>query len=439
MKKGKIFPAVLYFIFTFLVGFVLALILTPMYLYGGMLLDTLSDDLYEKKYDDAMKLVGGYYNGNVLYSEDLGKDGKGGIVIYETVTLGYPESNGESGDENNEASRRTILQKSYVAFLFGVKDEYPTSSTKDNKTALLLKVGGEDKTYEILDTDSDGDGVKDQILTYESKGIVIAELTKKDYSSVESISFVDKDGRVFYTKSFETPLDYSSDFYNDIDGFMTAYNDESAEDALLKQKEAEFLENKKYKKSDYGQVKKRAQDKTLKPIIVYAEFLENTDYKKSDYGQAEKRAQDKATKTIIIYFVVVYVIADFLFTRFIIKFVRFLLFKVFKIKRKEKQPKTNTESFGGDYYCAITMKISLQENLSFDGDVTVSYGEGDKTVAFTLRQAEGYEKYLRVKAGLYGNLTVAVPDGYKLEGLPETLVAEGYKKTINATLVRQED
>lgn len=407
MKKGKIFPAVLYFIFTFLVGFVLALILTPMYLYGGMLLDTLSDDLYEKKYDDAMKLVGGYYNGNVLYSEDLGKDGKGGIVIYETVTLGYPESNGESADENNEASRRTILQKSYVAFLFGVKDEYPTSSTKDNKTALLLKVGGEDKTYEILDTDSDGDGVKDQILTYESKGIVIAELTKKDYSSVESISFVDKDGKVFYTKSFETPLDYSSDFYNDIDGFMTAYNDESAEDALLKQKEAEFLEN--------------------------------TDYKKSDYGQAEKRAQDKATKTIIIYFVVVYVIADFLFTRFIIKFVRFLLFKVFKIKRKEKQPKTNTESFGGDYYCAITMKISLQENLSFDGDVTVSYGEGDKTVAFTLRQAEGYEKYLRVKAGLYGNLTVAVPDGYKLEGLPETLVAEGYKKTINATLVRQED
>lgn len=407
MKKGKIFPAVLYFIFTFLVGFVLALILTPMYLYGGMLLDTLSDDLYEKKYDDAMKLVGGYYNGNVLYSEDLGKDGKGGIVIYETVTLGYPESNEESGNENSEASRRTILQKSYVAFLFGVKDEYPTSSTKDNKTALLLKVGGEDKTYEILDTDSDGDGVKDQILTYESKGIVIAELTKKDYSSVESISFVDKDGRVFYTKSFETPLDYSSDFYNDIDGFMTAYNDESAEDALLKQKEAEFLEN--------------------------------TDYKKSDYGQAEKRAQDKATKTIIIYFVVVYVIADFLFTRFIIKFVRFLLFKVFKIKRKEKQPKTNTESFGGDYYCAITMKISLQENLSFDGDVTVSYGEGDKTVAFTLRQAEGYEKYLRVKAGLYGNLTVAVPDGYKLEGLPETLVAEGYKKTINATLVRQED
>lgn len=407
MKKGKIFPAVLYFIFTFLVGFVLALILTPMYLYGGMLLDTLSDDLYEKKYDDAMKLVDGYYNGNVLYSEDLGKDGKGGIVIYETVTLGYPESNEESGNENSEASRRTILQKSYVAFLFGVKDEYPTSSTKDNKTALLLKVGGEDKTYEILDTDSDGDGVKDQILTYESKGIVIAELTKKDYSSVESISFVDKDGRVFYTKSFETPLDYSSDFYNDIDGFMTAYNDESAEDALLKQKEAEFLEN--------------------------------TDYKKSDYGQAEKRAQDKATKTIIIYFVVVYVIADFLFTRFIIKFVRFLLFKVFKIKRKEKQPKTNTESFGGDYYCAITMKISLQENLSFDGDVTVSYGEGDKTVAFTLRQAEGYEKYLRVKAGLYGNLTVAVPDGYKLEGLPETLVAEGYKKTINATLVRQED
>ena len=81
----------------------------------------------------------------------------------------------------------------------------------------------------------------------------------------------------------------------------------------------------------------------------------------------------------------------------------------------------------------------MQENPDFDQNITVNYGEAERALSFELTKADGYEKYLRVKAGNYGNLKVVIPYGYKLEGLPETLVADGYKKTINATLARQED
>ncbi len=405
MKKSKIFPAVLYFIFTFLVGFVLALVLTPIYLYSGILLDELSDDLYAGKYDEAIRLVGGYYNSNVLYTEDVGKSGK--IIIYETATIGYEEQSSGDGSGEQTTSKKTVLQKSYVAFLFGVQDEYKTYAEENNQTKVILKVNGADETYELLDTDYTGDGTKDGILTYEKKGIAILELVQKTYSSVEGLTFIDKDGQTFYTKTFDEALNYSTGFYNDVDAVITAYNDKSTASETLKQLDEAFLSNESYKKSSYD--------------------------------IAEQRAQKQATKTIIIYFVVVYVIADFLFTRFIVKFVKFMLFKVFKIKRKERPVKINNESFGNDYFCAVTLKVTLQENLDFDQNITVSYGEGEKALSFELTKADGYEKYLRVKAGIYNDLNVVIPDGYKLEGLPESLVADGYKKTINATLVSIED
>lgn len=402
MKKSKIFPAVLYFIFTFLVGFVLAIVLTPVYLYGGTLLDTLSDNLYDGKYDEAIRLIGGYYNGNVLYSENVGEKGK--IVFYETATIGYGK---QSCSSEETTDRPTVLQQSYVVFLFGIKDDYKTYAEENNLTKVLLKVGGKDETCEILDTDVNGDGKKDGILTYEKKGIVILELLKEKYPSVEELTFFDKDGQTFYHKAFDKALNYSTDFYNDIEDLITAYNDKSTDKEVLK-------------KTDEA-------------------FLSNGAYKKSSYEQAEKRAQKKATRTIIIYFVVVYVLADLLFTKFIVKFVKFMLFKVFKIKPVSKQSKIGNESFGNDYYCAVTLKIILQENPDFDQNITVNYGEAERALSFELTKADGYEKYLRVKAGNYGNLKVVIPYGYKLEGLPETLVADGYKKTINATLARQED
>ncbi len=394
--RRKIFPAILYFVFTFLVGIFLAFFLPAMYLYSGMLLDTMSDGLYSGEYEEAIKVVGGYYRSDPVYVKEF--EG-GGFVLFETATLATEET--KEGEETKSTSK---LQKSHVGFLFGTTEKYPTEKTADNKTEVLVTVNGEDKSYGILDADTDGDGKKDAILTYKEKGIIILELVEKDYSPVEGLKFVDCDGNIFFEFTFEKPLSYDTPFFNDLNEIIKGFN-EGAENAVLVEQEKAFLST-------------------------------SEKYKKYSYETAERRADKKSTRTVIIYFVVVYVLADFLFTHFIIKFISFLLFKVFKIKRKEKPMKIHNESFGNDYYCAVTIK-AVQENPGFDQTITVSYGE--EPLVFELTPEDNYEQYLRVKAGTYGNLQTVIPEGYALEGLPEELIADGYKKTITVKIVRRED
>lgn len=424
MKRSKIFPAILYFVFTFLVGIFIAVFLPAIYLYSGLLLDTMSDGLYSGNYEEAIKVVGGYYDKEPVYLREFEKGG--GFVLFETATLSSQDAG--AGDEE----QKSILQKSHVGFLFGVKDEYQTDKASDNKTNVLVTVNGEDKSYPILDADTDGDGNPDGILTYIEKGLVLLELTQKEFSQMEGLKFVDCDGNVKYEFTFDAPISYDTPFFNDLNDIIAGFN-AAEEDSVLVEKEKIFLSA-------------------------------NENNKKYSYETAEKAADKKSTRTVMIYFVVVYVLADFLFTHFIIKFIKFLLFKVFKIKPKEKPMKVHNESFGNDYYCAVTLKAD-NKDTGFDQTITVSYRkdvfeafdevkdeaykpsaeDGIKTdgddgaLVFVLTPEENYEKYLRVKAGTYGNLQTEVPDGYQVEGLPETLIVDGYKKTITVKIVRRED
>lgn len=402
MTKRKIFPAILYFISTFLIGIFLALILPASYLYSGTLYNVLSDSLYSGEYGDAMALVGGYYDTRAVCVTDV-ESGK--LVIYEASTLAYEEIP-VSEEETKEVTK---LQKAYVGFLFGVKDVYETNSQELNETKVYVTTNGTKKPYEILDEDLNDDGKRDCILTFEKNGIVILELPEADYPSIEALTFVDRNGETFFEKTFQTPLGYDTEFYNAVDPLIKEFNKENADNDVLTALDAEFT--------------------TL-----------STYFAKSTYEKAEKIADARATKTIIIYFVVVYVIADLLFTHFIVKFVKFLLFKVFKIKKKEPAMKVHNENFGNDYYCAVTMQLKTDEVVGFSEDVKVTYGEGDRENVFLLQQADGYEKYLRIKAGTYKGLNVeGVADGYEIVGLPETLIVDGYKKTITAKIVRRED
>ena len=409
MTKRKIFPFVLYVIFTFSVGFIFALILPAAYLYSGEWLDTLSDALYGEEYEEAVKLFEGYYNKEVFYVDKVGTNG--GLCMYETATV-YQEVK-ESQDSEKEPETLTRIQKSYVLFLYGTQDVYNVYSTENNQTKVLLTVNGEQTVYEILNIDRNGDEKKDSVITYDEKGIIIVVIPQRLYPHVEVIEFIDASGETFYKMSSVDEmssfgaLDYSSQFFTDIEPFLTVFNGENPDEKALIEAQSKFLE-----------------------------ISEN--YQKSTYETAAKRADKKATKTIIIYFVVVYVIADLLFTRFSIKFVKFLLYKVFKIKKKEKPMKVHNESFGNDYYSAVTMKLEVDEGLDFSDDITVCYGENGE-VRFELKKEENYEKYLRLKAGTYDNLAVEILEGYKLEGIPSPLIVEGYRKTITAKIVRRED
>lgn len=399
MTKRKIFPAILYFVFTFLIGIFLAVILPASYLLSE-LPNCLADSLYSGDYLDAIALIGGYYDSEVAFEGSVA-DGK--LVVYKTVTL-FSVTKKNSDGEDVEVSN---LRKSYVGFLFGVKDSYKTYKETDNQTKLLLTVNGSEVIHTILDSDLNDDEVNDYIAFYESKGVIPLELPFSDYPSIEAMSFIDCDGKEAFRIDFATPLDFSDSFFSDAEDVITAFNAEEADEVLFS-KENAFLSLS----SSYG---------------------------KSSYEKAEKLAEKKSTKTIIAYFVIVYLIADLLFTQFTIKFVKFLLFDVFKIKRKETAMKVHNENFGNDYFCAVTLKLEVDEDASFNQDVTVRYGEGTSAIVFDLTKPDGYEKCLRVKAGTYGNLSVDIKEGFTVDELPETLIADGYKKMIIAKIVRRED
>lgn len=411
MTKRKIFPAILYFLFTFLIGIFLALFLTPIYLYGtDLLLDEFGTSLKNGEYVDAMYLVGGYFDKECVGVYDV--DGGGKFIMFKAATLVDEERN----VSEEETETLTKLQKSYVGFLYGTKENYHTNSTENNKTAVYITTNGAEKSQPILDTDDNDDGKLDYILFYETKDFVFLELNEAEYDTIEKIRFVDKDGNDFYTLTFDTALDFSSGFFEDIDELVDIYNKAVEKDEL-------------------------SDEENLAVTNTESAFLEKSDnYLRSSYDKPEARAQKKATKTIIIYFVVVYVIADMLFTHFIIKFIKFMLFSVFKIKPKERAMKVHNDSFGNDYYCAVTLKLVKDEGTNCVDDITVTYGEGDKKAIFVLTAVDGYEKYVRIKAGTYEGVSVeTASQDYKVEYLPEALIADGYKKTITAKIVRRED
>lgn len=414
MTKRKIFPAILYFVITFLIGIFLSVILTPTYLYGSdLLLNVLVDSLEEGAYTDAVSLIGGYFNDAYVYKQDI--EGGGTFILYETISL-TEETIPAQGDDGEE-TKVSKLQKSYTGFLFGTKGVYNVSKESDNKAEVIVDTDGKKVSYGILDLGSDKKPLG-YCTTYEKRGLILIEFTAKTYPTINGLTFVDCDGKEFLTINFDSALNYETEFYENADPLITEFNARSDEftggevsdetDTVLAEKEQTFLQA-------------------------------NESFKKTTVEKAEKVADKKATRTIIIYFVIVYLLADLLFTQFIIKFVKFLLVKVFKIKPKSKTAINYGEGFGNDYYCGVTLKLTLQENLQFDQNIIVRYGKGEKLQQFTLTASEGYEGYQRIKAGVYENLSVEIDDGYKVEGLPSALVVDGYKKSITAKIVRRED
>lgn len=414
MTKRKIFPAILYFVITFLIGIFLSVILTPTYLYGSdLLLNVLVDSLEEGSYTDAVSLIGGYFNDAYVYKQDI--EGGGTFLLYETISL-TEETIPAQGDDDEETTI-SKLQKSYTGFLFGTKDVYNITKEIDNKAELTIDTDGKKVSYSILDLGSDKKTLG-YCTTYEKRGLILIEFAAKTYPTINGLTFVDCDGNEFLTINFSSALNYETDFYKAAEPLITEFNARSNEylngkvseetDAVLAEKEEVFLKA-------------------------------NETFKKATVEKAEKVADKKARRTIIIYFVIVYVLADLLFTQFIIKFVKFLLVKVFKINPKSKAAINYGEGFGNDYYCGVTLKLTLQENLQFDQNIIVRYGKGESLQQFTLTSTEGYEGYQRIKAGVYENLSVEIADGYKVDGLPSALVVGGYKKTITAKIVRRED
>lgn len=105
MRSGKIFTAVIYYIFTFSIGILLALFLPFYYLYSSESLNNMQEALESGNYSDAMSLVGGYYNRQPAFVEEF-PDG-GGIVLFEATTLVVTEEQ-QSDGQTEQITKMTM-------------------------------------------------------------------------------------------------------------------------------------------------------------------------------------------------------------------------------------------------------------------------------------------------------------------------------------------
>lgn len=399
MRQGKFFAAIVYYLFTFTIGVLLTLFLPYILMSDGENLNIMRDSFKKGNYDDAMLLVGGYFDKRPVFQEEF--KGGGGIVLFSAATLVFTDGK----DEN--AVDEAKIHASYAGFVYGAKDSYSVFAKADNRTEMRVNVGDEVKSVKILDSDSDGDGVKDTIATLASHGFFFLEFDKDTYPSLNGLTFIDKDGNEFAKANLQ--LGFEEQFFTDVQDFIDEYN------------------------SDY---------KSAMLPSLHEKFLaKNENYTQSSLGVAKSSADAKAAVIVVAYFVTVYVVGDFLLGwRLIARFAGWFLYKVCKVKPKTRKRK-NDAVFGTDYYCQVTLELDVTGADGFDGNVRISYTDSKgEELSFSLMKGEGYKATRRVKAGEYVNMWIDInKTEYATENLPETLIVEGYRKAFKIKILKREE
>lgn len=398
MKKKLLFANVIYYVFTFLVGILLAIFLPYFMMMYGESINTIAKSLDEGEYAKAYEMVGGYFDDEYVLLQDF--QSGGGIVLFSAATL-VPGQN-----KDGEEVQDMVLHKAYGGFIYGLKDTYNVSKIDDNKTVIRITDLNE-VVHEvaILDSDTNGDQKPDTVGTWSKKGFVYVDFDQDTLTSVSKIELIDCDGNVYATVN--TNLDYSQRFFTDVSDFIAEYNADFKSDKL---------------------------EGLHKDFIAKSEH-----YKNSSLGVAKSTADKKSAIIVVCYFIGIYLIGDSLIGgRYVIKFFKWILVKVFKVKFKEKKPKYN-EVFGHDYFCKFTLIADVSDVEDFDGSVQVRYSNEKGEAQFTLLKNRNYADTEQIKAGDYVNLWVDLDQKYITQGLPDTLEVEGYQKQITFKILKRED
>lgn len=398
MKKGLVVANIIYYLFTFTIGVLLAVFLPYFLMLYGESVSIIEKSLAEKNYSQAIAIVGGYYDDQYVLQQDLQTGG--GIVLFKAATL-YPGT-----DEDGNSVQDMRMHKAYAGFIYGIKDIYKIAKNDNNNAKInVTDLDGNVHRVEVLDTDSNGDSIKDTNSTCVKNGFIYIDLDQDTLSSIAKIELIDCDGTVF--ASVDANLDFGEEFFEDCEAFVTEYNADFKSDKLSGLNDALLAKNEHYKISSDGVVKSSADKKSA--IIV------------------------------VVYFIGIYLIGDSLIgKRYVIRFFKWVFVKVFKIKPKQKKVK-NEETFGHDYFCKLTMTCDVSEVEEFDTSVQVKYSNESGEAQFTLLKSGNYTETKQVKAGDYVNLRVDIDQNYITQGLPETLEVEGYQKQITFKILKRED
>lgn len=381
-KKLKLFIKILYYVLTFGLGIILALILPGSVLYENLAQD-MNQNLLDGEYDKSMCLIGGYYDKEWAYQETF--DDESGVVLFRAMTINQDETPYQA-------------QLCYAGFLYNVtEDVYKTKKLEyGNKTALYVnKDESSESRVEILNYDSNQDGAYDSVNTMVNYKYLYFEILMGSVEEIKSLSFYDMDGNLFHKADTSSKtLDFKDTFFTSLETFKTEFNQDNAGSNLQALEDA-FLS-------------------------------QNNNYQKGNYGDAYVRANKFSATVVIIYFVCVYLIADFLVGQHFI--IRFIIFIVDKIKRKRHPEEAPNDLYGTDYFTQVTFKLEVDPSVSSDVLLRFSKEDNNEEVVL-LAKKSNYELTKRIHAGKYGNLRFE-SDELEPTDLPEVLEIKGFKIEI---------
>lgn len=387
MQKAKIFPKIIYYVFTFLLGIFLVFTM-PYFLMYDIVPVKIVEHLQKGEWREAILPIANAFNSELALEKHFEN---GSVVIYEAVTYGTDEDGNED---------RTKVRAIYAGFLFNA-DGYDVYATSDNQTKLLV----DGRAVGLLDYDTNGDGVLDTNANAQ-KGFIYFELDES-FESISEIKFIDKNGSTFISVD-NANLNFDGEFFADVAPLVEQYNKDFTEKEKL-----ETLRNELQSK--------------------------NASYSFGSDREARKLADTRSAIIIVVYFVVVYIVADFLLgERYILRFFRWFIYDVCKAKPKGKKVKQNGEIFGRDYYCQVTVSLDLEDLPDFNESVQVRYANTDVEVAFILLKENGYTATERVKAGVYVNPFIDINREYAPVDMPENLEVEGYRMNVKIKIIRRE-
>lgn len=420
MKKGRLFSAIIYFIFTFGIGIIFSLTLPGYFATFTIPSEVSTEALADGDFITAIALTepAGFFKKPVI---DCKFDDGGGVILYETVMEVYDRSSSDDASEKDKLSNG-MFYKSYTGYVYGVSDRYEVFATENNGTVLTVTTRqGQEVDLPLLDYDSDGNGSNDGISTYTQNGFIILEIREGEVSSLKKLSFKDKTGTVKFEAETEQNLDFQSEFF-DCFGDINGYN------ALVAR--VNDPETSSSERDSINSARNDYVESCVKNLKQNADFVytPECDEYKAAVSVINGRANKKAIPFIIVYFVAIYVIADFLLgSHYIIKFFRWFLFTVCKIPRKNKKSPKKEEVFGHDYYSMVTLRLDVSEVPEFNGGVEIKYTNSDAEVKFTLLKEGNYTDTQRIKAGVYVNPFIDINRDYAPLDLPDNLEIDGFQ------------
>ena len=431
MKKGRLFPTIIYYLFTFLLGIILALTLPPYFYNFNKLPNYIESSLEKGDFYSAMLMTAHYFNKQIVYAEKI--DDNAGIILFETVMPAV-----KPDEEDATALQEGFLYKTFWGFVYGTADSYDTYNQSINQTRLEIvdtADGSNTITVQLLDFDNNNDSRRDGISTHKNYGFILLDLSSNTLSTIDGIGklvFYDVNGEVFW-QSQQISLNFDSDYFNQFDEYIEQYNQLTGRLANASGDTEVDLIRSQLEEVYYS----FREGYVANPDNVVID-KDNDDYMQT-YKKVYRQATGVSSAIVVAYFVAIYIIGDFLLgSHYILKFFRWFLYKVCKVKPKNKQKLQKEEVFGHDYYSMVTVSLDLEAVPDFNESVQVKYTNSDAEVVFILLKENGYTATERIKAGIYVNPFIDMNRDYAPTNLPDNLEVEGYKVEVKIKIIKRE-